>query len=179
SRQSRQSSQLSVRGTQALAACDSASQSAEREYVGAPGAFCGPVAPRPQDSSSLPPFALRCQASEVRAVCGSSASTGPRGGRWATGVPTATRIGLQRLSAPRGDRSARRSVLAGGAVLILVCVFARCAGIVRDAKCTKARQVVEKYGRPERTRTVDLYRVKVAPLNSFQPSRLKTNHLLN
>src|SRR5437879_2267719 len=90
SRQSRQSSQLSVRGTQALAACDSTSQSAEREYVGAPGAFCGPVAPRPKDSSSLSPFALRCQASAVRAVCGSSASTDPCGGRWATGVPTAT-----------------------------------------------------------------------------------------
>src|SRR6266487_1087971 len=34
------------------------------------------------------------------------------------------------------------------------------AGIVRDAKRAKARQVVERHGRPERTRTVDLYRVK-------------------
>lgn len=69
SRQSRQSQEFSFRGTQALAACDSTPQSAEREHVGALRAFCSSLAPHAHDSSSL---------------------SSPCGGRRVTGVPTAT-----------------------------------------------------------------------------------------
>jgi hypothetical protein len=37
-----------------------------------------------------PPTCMERPASAVRAICGSTACTDPRGGRWATGVPTAT-----------------------------------------------------------------------------------------
>jgi len=48
------------------------------------------AAKREHPSPSL--FALRRQVSAVRAVCGSSACTDLCGGRWATGVPTATAV---------------------------------------------------------------------------------------
>src|SRR5262249_41927349 len=47
-------------------------------------------------SVSLP--ALRRQASAVRAACGSAARADPCGGRWVTGVPTATSIRMLDLA---------------------------------------------------------------------------------
>src|SRR5215469_3905158 len=57
-RQSRQSSQFSVRDTQTLAACDSTSQPEEPEYVGALRTHRGAVASRAHGSSSISPCAL-------------------------------------------------------------------------------------------------------------------------
>ncbi len=52
-----------------LAARYPTSQPEEPDNVGAPGAFCGAVAPRAQGSSSVSPSALRRPASAVRAGC--------------------------------------------------------------------------------------------------------------
>jgi hypothetical protein len=106
-RQPRQSSEFSTRGTQTLAACDSTSQSAEPHDLGAPGRFCDPVASCTQDSSSLYPFALRRQTSAVRAVC---ANERPHG---------SARVALGNWR-PYRNSFADRLLLAVGAVLLRV-----------------------------------------------------------
>src|SRR5262249_7258579 len=56
--QFRQPLEFSFRDTQTLAACNSTSQSAEPDDLGAPRALGGPVAPYTQDSSSISHGAL-------------------------------------------------------------------------------------------------------------------------
>jgi MacB-like periplasmic core domain len=97
-RKFRQPLEFSFRDTQTLAACDSASQSAEPDDLGAPGAFGDPVAPSTRDPSSLYPFALRRQTSAVRAVC---ANECPHGS--VRGAPG------NRRPQPSGERRARQN----------------------------------------------------------------------
>jgi hypothetical protein len=93
--------------------------------MGALGAICGSGAPRTQDSPTLSPFALGRQVSAVRAVGGSSACTDLCGGRWATGVPTATRVVKKGLATHLETESCE-----GGREAALEALTGACAGRV-------------------------------------------------
>src|ERR1700733_3008881 len=64
------------------------------------------MAPSAQNSSSISLLPLRRQISAVGAACGNAARADLCGGRWATGVPTATGLKpTERLRTSRGRRS--------------------------------------------------------------------------
>src|SRR5208282_365052 len=63
------------------------------------------MAPTPQNSSPLSLLTLRRPASAIGAACGNAARADLCGGRWATGVPTATGLNPpDRLQTSRGRR---------------------------------------------------------------------------
>src|SRR5882672_5660193 len=64
------------------------------------------MAPTTQNSSPVSLLTLRRQVSAVGAACGNAARADLCGGRWATGVPTATGLKpIERLRTSRGRRS--------------------------------------------------------------------------
>src|ERR1700680_4833259 len=75
------------------------------------------MAPITQNSSPLSLLTLRRQASAVGAACGNAARADLCGGRWATGVPTATglkpieRLRTSRDRRCRGQRRTRKTTL--------------------------------------------------------------------
>src|SRR5258706_16111143 len=76
-----------------------------------------------EDPASASQRALRRQVSEVGAVCSNSARTDLCGGRWATGVPTATEVVEGRQRRRSRLRHHRESIVggAGGAGIHSAC----------------------------------------------------------